>query len=457
MDGFDEVWKYVLWTRNELSFKFHAGQKVIDEAYRKVTAKLFVANCSRRFGKTYWVVTECIRVARSKDRARVKVATAFLTDLEEFIIPAFENILDDCPDHLRPKWNATKKKYIFANGSEIQLIGLDRKPNGGRGNYCDLYVFDEAAYIKNVSYIYSSVVVPMTMYREGARVIMISTPPKSPIHDFKDFCIKAKHEDAYVELSIYKNPMVTPEIIAEYKAECLTITDWEREYECQFVTDETLAIVPEMKSYNYMRAQTDKNYPFYHKYNAMDLGVRDLNVNLFAYYDFVRAKIVVERELVMSGPKMITPTLHRAIADIETELWGQGVEPYKRVADNNNPMLLQDLGSIHNMFFHSTSKDTLHAMVNALRVWFAQGRVEIDESCVFLIDSLKYGIWNETRSEFARSKTLGHFDALAALMYLVRNIDEHTNPIVIKPGFNQVDFGEDERMDDLKLLMGKRR
>lgn len=449
----NDFWRAILWDRNELSFKFHAGQRVIDQAYRKVTAKLFVANCSRRFGKTYWIVTECIRVARAKERARVKVATAFLTDLEEFIIPAFENVLDDCPEHLKPKWNATKKKYVFKNGSEIQLIGLDRKPNGGRGNYCDLYVFDEAAFIKNVSYIYSSVVVPMTMYRDGARVIMISTPPKSPDHDFKDFCIKAKRENAYVELDVYQNPMVTPRMIDEYKAECLTETDWQREYLCQFATDQTLAIVPEMRGYDYTLQPRTENYDYYHKYVSMDLGVRDLTVAHFAYYDFARAKLCVEREFVMSGPEMTTPKLKAGIEAIEKELW-QGKEPYKRVADNNNPLLLLDLGSIHNMFFHSTSKDELHAMINNLRVWIKSGRIEIDESCKYLIDSLKYGIWNEQRTEFARSKTLGHFDALASLMYLVRNIDEATNPIPIKVNFNQYYDDYDENKNNLKHLMG---
>lgn len=456
MNDASEIAKLLLWHRNDLSFKFHAGQQVIDEAYRQVKAKLFVANCSRRFGKTYWVVTECIRVARSKERARVKVATAFLTDLEEFIIPAFENVLDDCPEELKPKWSSSKKKYIFKNGSEIQLIGLDRKPNGGRGNYCDLYVFDEAAFIKNVSYIYSSVVVPMTMYREGARVIMISTPPKSPDHDFKDFCLKAEEEQAYVKLDIFKNPMVSQAIIEEYKAECLTETDWEREYLCEFATDETLAILPEMRGYNYKRSPKPEYYNYLHKYNAMDLGVRDLNVNLFAHYDFPRGKLVVERELVMSGPKMTTPILHSAISEIEKELW-DGQEPYKRVADNNNPLLLLDLGSIHNMFFHSTSKDNLHAMVNALRVWLKDGRIEIDESCRVLINSLKYGLWNEQRSEFARSKELGHFDAIAALMYLVRNIDEHTNPIPVKVSFDQVYDGDTNNFESLKHLRGMRK
>lgn len=448
---------YVLWLRNNLSYKFHAGQRVIDEAFKKVVAKLFVANCARRFGKTYWVACICIMVARSIPNGRIKIASAFLKDVEEFIIPTFDLVMDDMPDELRPVWNATKKKYRFANGAEIQLIGLDKNPNAGRGNYCDLYVFEEAGFIKNLSYLYSSVVVPMTMYRKDARVLMISTPPKSPDHDFKDFCLKAKQESAYVELDIFKNPMVSSEMAEEYKKECLTETDWLREYLCQFATDQTAAIIPEMLTYNHKRGTIDENnYQYYHKYVSMDLGVRDLNVTLFAYYDFLRAKLVIEREHVMNGPEMTTPKLHGAVSDIEKELW-QGKIPYKRVADNNNPLLLLDLGSIHGMYFHSTSKDSLHAMINNLRVWFAQGRIEIDESCKYLIDSLKYGIWNDTRTEFARSKTLGHYDAIAALMYLVRNIDEHTNPIPIKVGFNQIYDGVDDRKEAFKSILGMKR
>jgi hypothetical protein len=180
--------------------------------------------------------------------------------------------------------------------------------------------------------------------------------------------------------------------------------------------------------------------------------VRDLNVTLFGYYDFNRAKLIVEREHVISGPTMTTPILHKELTAIEKELW-DGKEPYKRVADNNNPLLLLDLGSIHNMFFHSTSKDELHAMVNNLRVWIASKRIEIDESCKILIDSLKFGIWNESRTEFGRSKTLGHYDALAALMYMVRNIDEHTNPIPVKKDFNTFTVEIDEQKDEYKNLV----
>lgn len=446
---------FMAWHCLTLEYKFHPGQDTIQDAYDSVKNKLFVANCARRFGKTYWIAVIAIKVALSKDLARVKIASAYLKDVEEYIVPTFDLVLEDCPEELKPQYLDSKKKYRFKNGSEIQIVGLDKNPNAGRGNYCDLYVFDEAAFIKNLSYIYSSIVMPMTMYREGAKVIMISTPPKTPDADFVDFIHKAKRENAYVELDIYKNPMVTPEMAEEYRRECLTETDWEREYLCKIVTDKTLALIPEAANKDFsvhINAYNDPNYVHFHKYVSMDLGVRDLNVTLFAYYDFSRGKLVVEREHVMNGPDMTTPKLHAAISEIEQELW-QGKEPYKRVADNNNPLLLLDLGSIHNMFFHSTSKDNLHAMVNAVRVWISQDRIEIDPSCRFLIDSIKFGVWNENRSEFARSKTLGHYDAVASLMYLVRNIDEQTNPIPIVRKFEDFVTEDEDQINEFKKLI----
>lgn len=446
---------FMAWHCLTLEYKFHPGQDTIQDAYDSVKNKLFVANCARRFGKTYWIAVIAIKVALSKDLARVKIASAYLKDVEEYIVPTFDLVLEDCPEELKPQYLDSKKKYRFKNGSEIQIVGLDKNPNAGRGNYCDLYVFDEAAFIKNLSYIYSSIVMPMTMYREGAKVIMISTPPKTPDADFVDFIHKAKRENAYVELDIYKNPMVTPEMAEEYRRECLTETDWEREYLCKIVTDKTLALIPEAANKSlsiYINAYNDPNCIYFHKYVSMDLGVRDLNVTLFAYYDFTRAKLVIQREHVMSGPEMTTPKLHAAISEIEQELW-QGKEPYKRVADNNNPLLLLDLGSIHNMFFHSTSKDNLHAMVNAVRVWISQDRIEIDPSCRFLIDSIKFGVWNENRSEFARSKTLGHYDAVASLMYLIRNIDEQTNPIPVKRKFEDFVTEDEEQLNEFKKLI----
>lgn len=419
--------------RGNLSWKLHAGQHVIEKAYREVTNTLFVGNCSRRLGKSYWAAIKCIEKAISTKSARVKIATAYQTDLEEFILPAFTLALEDCPEPIRPKWNASKKKFRFKNGSEIQLVGLDKNPNAGRGNYCDLYIFDEAAYIRRLSYLYSSVVVPMTARRPGARVIMISTPPPEGDSEFPELCQKARRENAYVELDIFKNPLIDAEERERLHRECLAEDDWEREYLCKFVVSKSKAIIPEFIDSAIKVNGRDEFFKYYHKYDAMDLGVRDKTVCLFAYYDFKRAKLVIESEYVINGPEMTTDKLAEDLKAREAALWPELV-PYRRVSDNNNLLLLQDLGRLHGIHFSPTNKEELHAMVDEVRWWVKQERIEINPECTELIGCLRYGTWNDKRREFARSKVYGHFDALAALIYLVRNINQEENPIPVSHG-----------------------
>lgn len=434
----DRLIKSQLWRRGVLSWKYHKGQAVIDQAYQLVQHKLFLCNISRRFGKSYWAVTKALECALTTKDARIKIASAYLTDVEEFIVPAFRLVMNDMPEDIRPTFNTTKKKFTFANGAEIKIIGLDKNPDGGRGNYCDLFIFDEAAYIKNLSYLFSSVVVPATMYRPNAKVIMISTPSDDAESEFPAFCEKAKQEEAYVELTILDNPMVTEEIIEEYRRECLTQEDFDREYMCKFVTSKNKAIIPEWDEKFAQEINKDEFTQYYHRYVSMDLGTKDFTAVLFGYYDFKQARLVIEDELVMNGPEMTTELLKDAVIATELELW-PNKKVYKRISDNNNPLLLQDLQSMHNLRFMATSKDELHAMINEVRLWVKAGRLKIAPKCKQLLGCLKFGVWTDKRDQFARSKVYGHFDALAALVYLIRNIDQHTNPIPITHGFKPGD------------------
>jgi hypothetical protein len=72
--------------------------------------------------------------------------------------------------------------YIFPNGSRIKLVGLDKNPNGLRGNTLDLIVIDECGFVTNLDYIYKSVIIPATLHRPNCKIIMISTPPSTPAH-----------------------------------------------------------------------------------------------------------------------------------------------------------------------------------------------------------------------------------------------------------------------------------
>jgi hypothetical protein len=379
-------------------------------------------------------------------KRKIKYASAFLADVEEIIIPAFESHLHWCPKELIPKWSETKKKYTFKDKSQIQLIGLDKNPDKVRGQYCDLFVFDEAGFIKDLEYLWGSVVVPMFKGRKGAKGVMFSTPSRSPAHPFQMFCEKAILEEAYLKMTIYDDPLTTQEEIEEFKAECLTESDWLREYLCEFVVDENLAIIPEWKRTFEDVPLKDEFFQFYHKYTAMDIGVKnDKTAILFMYYDFLRAKLVVTDEWTINGPKMTTDIVAKEIMEREAlnySITKNGeVHPPKphqvhRYGDNNNHLLLQDLTTIHKIPFAATTKDTLEAMVNKVRLWVKAGRVEVHPRCTQLIGCLRSGVFKENRKEFDRSLLYGHFDSLAALIYGVRNIQENINPIPADYGFS---------------------
>lgn len=452
------------WRRGRLKHLLHSGQHVIQKGFDESSGQLFVGNIARQFGKSYWAVTKCIEMAIQKPKARIKYGTAFQTDLTEFILPTFDAVMRDCPEELKPKYKVQGSKWVFANGSEIKLVGLDKSPNGLRGNVIDLIVIDEAGFVENLQYIYSSVIVPATLHRPNCRIIFISTPPSTPAHSFGDFIQLAESQGSYVELTIYDNPRITQSDI-ERMATAMggrETTTFRRECLCELVLDEDLALVPEWKDTLISDPVRDVFYQFYHRYVGMDLGRKDHTALIFGYYDFKQAKLVLEDELTMNGPSWTTVTLKDELLAREALIWGE-TKPFRRISDNNNPHLIMDLSSLHSVSFIETTKESLEAMVNEVRIMVSTGQIIISPKCKMLIGCLKYGLWDKNRKEFARNKVYGHFDHFAALMYLVRNLAKNTNPIPVDFGFENhrswlgnIDTKSNNAKTILKALIPKR-
>lgn len=439
------------WYRGRLNYKLRSYQKTIEDKHNQVIANkgmLDVYNCARRWGKTSWAIKKAIEVVRNPaiKKARVKYGSAFLTDLEEITIPLFQGHLEDCPHALKPKWISSKKKFVFPTlyggkytfdkPAEIKLVGLDKNPDGIRGGYADWILIEEAGYVSRLGYLYSSVLMPMTIKRDNALITMIGTPADTPSHDFHTMSQKAMLEDAYLEQDIYTNTYLTPEEIERIHQECLSESDWLREFMCQWVIDEQRAIIPEFNSTNIKKVERDENFKYYHKYEIMDLGVkRDKTVCLFGYRDFKRAKTVITHECTMTGPSMTTQKLADLIKITQTKAFD--THPvYLRKGDSDNPLLLQDLTAVFNLPFSATDKESLHAMVNQLRIHIDE--YEIDPDCKETIGCLRTALWNHNRDKFDHSDVYGHFDALAALVYFERNVDKLTNPIPAKWNPNQI-------------------
>lgn len=426
------------WFRGNLNYKLHAGQRVIKEQLDKQQNQLFVGNIARQFGKSFLMVCKAIETALKYPNSQIRYGTAFHSDLVQFIIPAFTKVMEDCPSSLKVNYLKQGSKYEFNNGSVIKLVGLDKNPNSLRGNTLDLVIIDECGFVTNLDYIYKSVLIPATTHRPNCKIIMISTPPSTPAHPFLDYIQKAELENSYIKLTIYDNPMIDDGTIERLKNESggENSTTWRREYLCETIVDSDLAIIPEWKDEFVQDLPRDQYYLYYHKYVGLDLGVKDNTACIFGYYDFKRASLVIEDEFTMSGPSMNTELLVAKIREYEKNLWGQGDNkelppsiPYRRIADNNWPIMMQDFSSIHNLTFIATNKDSLEAMINEVRIMVQYGQIIIKPNCEHLIGCLKYGVWDRSKKGFARSAVYGHFDHLAALIYLVRNLAKHTNPI----------------------------
>lgn len=430
------------WFRSDLGYLLHAGQRKLDDAFENSTGQLFVANIARQFGKSFWAVSKAVELALSKRKARIKYATAFQTDLTEFILPTFDAVLKDCPASLKPRYKVQGSKWVFpSTGAEIKLVGLDKSPNGLRGNVIDMIVIDEAGFVVNLEYIYRSIIIPATLHRPDCRIVFVSTPPVTPAHAFGDFIQLAELEGSYVKLDIYQNPMIT-EADIERMAKAMggrSSTTFRRECLCELVLDEDLALCKEWKDEFVQEPPRDQFYGYYHKYESMDLGRKDHTALVFGFYDFKRATLFIEDELTMKGADWTTITLKDAILKKENELWGPTeadvvFKPFRRISDNNNPHLIMDLNSLHNLAFIETDKESLEAMVNEVRILVGQGRIKVSPKAKMVIGCLKYGIWDKNRKEFSRNKVYGHFDHFAALMYLIRNLAKSTNPIPLDAG-----------------------
>lgn len=432
------------WSRGLLSYKLRDYQRVLHQAMwnfiLEPTCRMSATVISRQWGKSYTQNLVAVEFAVRCPGAQIRMAAPTRDALKKITMPIMKQILADCPAKFLPKWRDKDHMWIFPNGSEIHLGGAnDGHADDLRGPRSHLSVIDEAGFVDDLDYLVDSIMMPQTL-STGGTLIITSTPPRSPAHSFVDIADLCKKNGHYIHRDIYSTGF-SDETIGLYAKSCggFESTNWKREYLALFVTDEALAITPEWSEKFKEAVEPGELHRFWHRYTSLDLGIRDNTAAVWAYYDFRKAQLVAEQELIVSGTKLVTPMLADGIRQKEAELGYDKVGVYRRVADNNNLQLLNDLRAIHGLPFFATSKDELPAMVNELRMWLGAGRIRVHPRCVNLIGCLEKGIWKNEANigrEFARSRAYGHFDALSALIYMVRNVDVHSNPVPADLGFN---------------------
>lgn len=431
-----------LWRRGELRWILHGVQK---EMYDKFNLSgpnsISVWLLARQSGKSFMLAVLAIEQALKENNCIIKLVTDTKQHVKSIFEPLFREILKTCPEDILPTYNTSQFIWNFPNGSQIQLAGSDNKNYEKlRGQKSVLVLIDEAGFCNDLLDMIKSVLLPTTLHT-GGKIILSSTPPQDEDHPFLQYVEQAALNNTLTKKTILDNPLLTREQINGFIEQMggMNSENCRRELFCEIVKSSTTSVLPEFTE----EIKTDivKEWPlppFYDNYVSMDLGGKDLTAVIFAYYDFRADKIIIVDEIIFDFRNQGNDIekLTQLIRQKEEELWlnpltNETKVPYLRVSDINY-IVLNEIRKYSNyqINFQPAKKDNLDAAINNLRTLIKSKKLIIHPKCVTTIRHLQNGRWSSstTKHEFARSPDMGHYDALAACIYLCRSIQFNKNP-----------------------------
>lgn len=442
------------WRRGRLRYKLRQHQAPLHafiSAWRPDEARK-VVKAARRFGKSFALCLRATEFAIQRPGSQIRFAAPTEKALRKIVRPNMRAILSDCPPRLAPRWNTQDSCYVFPNGSEWHLAGTD-KDNAEklRGTGTDLAIVDEAGFHDDLEYVVDDILTPQLLDNDG-RLIMISTPPRTPDHAFaRRFCPEAQAEGSLFVRTIKDNTHLKPEQVERYVK---ALGGWEslatrRELMCEDVLDLSRAVLPEFAENEDRIVREPPPCEWFYPLVALDVGFEDLTAILFGYYDFARATLVILDEAYLKNAR--TDQIAAAIRQKESTLWPWAAKESERIGErwrvdpwreqrrfvrrtsDIDLRLIADLGALHQLAFAATDKsDTKEARINALRVRLREGSVILHPRCVQTRRHWKTAVWHVThrgmRAGFEHSETEGHFDGVDAGVYLNRMAPISDNP-----------------------------
>ncbi len=380
------------------------------------------------------------------------------------IAPLLREILDGWPACYQPRYYRQDGVWVFPNKSEIWVAGCD---NGNaerlRGPSTHRAIVDEAAFIDDLEYVVQSILLPQTMTVNG-KILLTSTPPRSPVHPFTKYAVEAQERGAYFHATIYDAPHISDETRAEYMVECggEDSSAWKREYLAQFVVDEESAVVPEFQRNAEFVVEARERPKYATRLVAMDVGYNDLTVGAFGYYDFENALDVIEGEITLQHAT--SDLIDAEAARVENELWpGQPLDRQTEIRVVDAPLLVVAELSSKARGWSPARKDDADAALNALRRRVGDRKIRIHPRCKTIISHLHHGTWNTARTSYERSGGFGHFDGIDAVKYFVRHLNRDHNPfpriaegVTTQSHYLRPDASENTRREALRKMVNRK-
>ncbi len=428
-----------LWRRGNLRFLLDETQLRIAERLEGTAQRKFYLLCSRRLGKTFMLVVLAFSLCLRKPGARVLYLAPFAKDAADLVNDIAAAVLETCPPELKPDFKAQSKEYTFANGSVIRFKGVNGEhAQYLRGGAYDLVVLDECGIMDDLRHVVNDIVMPMTL-TTGGRILLATTPPRTPGHDSALIYEECAGLGATVTFTLLDNVRVSEEVKAEFlraageSPEDIPFilagvrrpktTTALREYFCVFVTDADSAVLPEFSGAKDEIICDSPRPPYFDAYVSMDPGMRDRTALLYAVTDWRRGKLIVEDESLLQRPSSLV--IAEELGKKEYALW-RDKAPLVRVSDIDE-FLIKDLWVRHQIVFKKAQKQDSIGAINLVRNMIQIRQLEIHPRCVHLIRQCENAIWNNKGTDFARVED-GHFDLVASLKYLCRTVNLRHNP-----------------------------
>jgi len=409
------------WRRGCLAYKLWDQQIPIYDRMNSLPEQVdeAVVLCARQFGKSHLGVIRAVENCLKFDDRCFLIMGPTLKQTREIVTPRLRRIVADAPTGIVRPSKSEGKWHIGT--SELVMGGFDINSSGQRGKTVQEVIIEEIVDAKPDDYLDSlrSDIGPALAHSDAGKIIYLTTLPKIPDHPFiTDTMAGAEMNDALYIYTIDDNRALTK---AQYEA-CVRraggreTDDFKREYLCQIIRDRSVVIIPDFSKERHVKAFTIPpiiNWELYIDWG----GVRDLTVAQIVGYDFLRGMDLVEAELWFPPN---TPTV-LIVERLRAAFWDT-YAPKAVYADAPGQVMV-DLAVSHNFPVRTPAKSDWESALNNLANRFTQNKVEIKPTCKLTIQTCQSGTLTKNRTDFERSASLGHCDALATLMYGVRCLD----------------------------------
>ena len=441
-----------LWREGDLEYKLDSLQNSIGQTVRThfSNSKKICILSSRQIGKSFWVMTFALEFLIRNPGTICRVIAPTREKCEEIVEDNLNIILQDVPEKLIAH-STSKNRWNLFNGSSLRLGALERQyVDKNRGGNASLIIYEECGFVSGDDFLYgvNSVIGPQLLRSKGHE-IFVSSPSEQPDHPLHTIIAPAcANLGTLFQYMVFESPSISDQAIIEAAERSGTVIDidlvgairarvksgekilpedvhviarlqgiplsdgFRREFMAEIIRPSCLMVVP---IFNERQSVFEFEVPQIANYMVVvDWGgVRDKTVALLMAYEFNGDVDLVVDEKVFD----CNTSTEKIIADLK--LWDQHFEILSHWADVPGQLQV-DLKEGYDYAVAIPPKSNWIASVNTMAARFSVNKIKIKPKCKFLIASVRSGMFNKTRTDFARSEELGHMDALAALMYGIR-------------------------------------